>query len=195
MGTSGTRMTTEEFLALPDDGIERWLIDGRVKEFGRKGRTRSASPLRDRFHSRALIRLAKYLDNWLDEQPSPRGQILGGEAGVIISHDPETMVGIDVVYVSANVLERQSATTNLVDGTPTLAVEILSPNDTIGEIHEKIRILLRARVPLVWAINPRTRTVMVHRLDAEPELFNVRQELSGEPQLPGFRVPVARLFE
>jgi hypothetical protein len=37
--------------------------------------------------------------------------------------------------------------------------------------------------------------VMVHRPDAEPELFNIRQELSGEPHLPGFRVPVARLFE
>jgi hypothetical protein len=37
--------------------------------------------------------------------------------------------------------------------------------------------------------------VTVYRPGTEPELFNVRQELSGEPHLPGFRVPVARLFE
>jgi len=29
----------------------------------------------------------------------------------------------------------------------------------------------------------------------EPELFNVTQEISGEPHLPGFRVPIHRLFE
>jgi hypothetical protein len=36
--------------------------------------------------------------------------------------------------------------------------------------------------------------VTVHRPGAEPELFNVRQEISAEPHLPGFRVPVARIF-
>jgi hypothetical protein len=28
-----------------------------------------------------------------------------------------------------------------------------------------------------------------------PVLFDVRQELTAEPHLPGFRVPVRRLFE
>jgi hypothetical protein len=37
--------------------------------------------------------------------------------------------------------------------------------------------------------------VTVHRLNAEPVLFNATQEFSGEPELPGFRTPVARLFE
>jgi len=30
----------------------------------------------------------------------------------------------------------------------------------------------------------------VFRSDAEPELFNVRQDLSAEPHLPGFHVAV-----
>jgi Uma2 family endonuclease len=46
----------------------------------------------------------------------------------------------------------------------------------------------------VWAINPHRRTVTIYRPDEEPEMVNVRQELSGEPHLPGFRVPVAQLF-
>jgi Uma2 family endonuclease len=51
------------------------------------------------------------------------------------------------------------------------------------------------KVPLVWLLDPCKRTVMMHRPDAEPELLNVRRELSGEPHLPDFRVPVTRLFE
>lgn len=188
-------MTTEEFLALPDDGIERWLIDGQVKEFGQKQRNHSVNPMRDRFHSRTMICVGTELELWLRQQLPPRGQALGGEAGVRLSRDPDSTVGIDVVYVSADVIVRQTGETTLIDGVPTLAVEILSPNDTVEEIHEKLASYRQARVPLVWVIDPYNRTVTVHRLDAEPELFNVRQELSGDPQLPGFRVPVARLFE
>jgi Uma2 family endonuclease len=187
MATVATPMTTEEMLALPDNGTERWLIAGELRE--------RPMTVRNRFHSRVMIRTGKFLDNWLDEQPEPRGQVLGGEAGVRLSRDPETTVGIDVVYVSSDVVVRQTDETTLVDGVPTLAVEILSPNDTIEEIDEKMTAHRVAGVPLVWVLDPYDRTVTVYRPDAEPELFNVRQELSGEPHLPGFHVPVARLFE
>lgn len=187
MATVTTPMTTEELLALPDDGMERWLIAGELRE--------RPMTVRNRFHSRAMIRVGKFLDNWLDERPLPRGQILGGEVGVRLSRDPDTTVGVDVVYVSADVIVRQSEETTLIDGVPALVVEILSPNDTIEEIHEKITVYQSAGVPLVWVVHPYDLTVTAYRPEAKPELFNVLQELSGEPHLPGFRVPVARLFE
>ena len=187
MATVATPMTADELLALPDDGMERWLIAGELRE--------RPMTVRNRFHSRAMICVGTELENWRRQSTPPRGQILGGEAGVRLSRDPETMVGIDVVYVSADVIVRQTEETTLIDGVPTLAVEILSPNDTVEEIHEKIMLYQTSGVPLIWIINPYSRMVTVHRPDAEPESFNVRQELSGEPHLPGFRVPVARLFE
>lgn len=187
MATVATPMTTRELLALPENGTDRWLIDGELRE--------RPMTVRNRLHSRVMIRVGKFLDNWLDQQPPPRGQVLGGEAGVRLTRDPDTTVGIDVVYVSAEVAARQTDDTRLIDGVPTLAVEILSPNDTVEDIHEKMAAYRRAGVPLVWVIDPYNRTVTVHRQDSEPELFNVRQELSGEPHLPGFRVPVAQLFE
>ena len=81
------------------------------------------------------------------------------------------------------------------EGPPVLAVEILSPRDSQGEITEKVRIYLAMGVALVWVVDPNFRTVLVHRPEAEPELFNRTQELSGEPHLPGFRILVARIFE
>ncbi|HTU89433.1 MAG TPA: Uma2 family endonuclease [Gemmataceae bacterium] len=187
MATVAAPMTTEELLALPDDGMERWLIEGELRE--------RPMTVRNRFHSRAMIRVGKFLDNWLDEQPPPRGQVLGGEAGVRLSRDPDTTVGVDVVYVSADVIVQQTQEMTLIDGVPTLVVEILSPNDTIEEIHEKITLYQSAGVPLVWVVHPYDRTVTVYRPNVEPDSFNISKELSGEPHLPGFRVPVARLFE
>jgi Uma2 family endonuclease len=99
------------------------------------------------------------------------------------------------VYVSANVVVHQTQESTLIDGVPTLAVEILSPNDTIEEIREKIAVYQSAGVALIWILNPYYRTVTVYRSGAEPDAFNALEELSGEPHLPGFRVPVARLFE
>ncbi len=121
--------------------------------------------------------------------------MLGGEAGVRLLRDPETTVGIDVVYVSAEVVVRQTDDTTLIDGVPTLAVEILSPNDTVEDINEKLALYRRAGVPLVWLIDPYDQTVTVYAAGDQPVLFNINQELSAEPHLPGLRVPVSRLFE
>ena len=181
-----TLMTTEELLALPEDGTERWLDAGELRE--------RPMTIRNRFHSRVLICVGTELELWLRQQPEPRGQVLGGEAGVRLTRDPDTTVGIDVVYVPADVVVRQTEETTLIDGVPTLAVEILSPNDKLEETHEKVALYRRAGVPLVWLLDPYDRTVKVYRPDGEPEMFNAGQELSGEPHLPGFRVPVARLF-
>ena len=77
---------------------------------------------------------------------------------------------------------------------PTVIIEILSPSDVIEDIKEKIDLYQKYRVPLVWVIDPHDRTVTIYRLDSEPELVNVNQELSGSTSLPGFRVKVAELF-
>lgn len=179
-------MTTEEMLALPANGTERWLIRGELRE--------KPMTVRNRVHSRIMARVTHLLEGWLEKQPEPRGEVLCGEAGCRLRREPDTTVGIDVVYVSAEVARRESTDTTLIDGVPTLVVEILSPNDTLAQINEKIDGYLEAGVPLVWAIDPHRRTVQVCRPGTEPESFNVREELSGEPHLPGFRVPVAHLF-
>jgi Uma2 family endonuclease len=186
MATAGTLMTTEELLALPVDGVERWLIRGELRE--------KPMTVRNRFHSRALVLVGQCLLNWLDKQPEPRGQVLGGEAGVRLRRTPDSTVGVDVVYVSAETVAQQTDDTTLIDGVPVLAVEILSPSDTQEEIHEKVGEYLRVGVRIVWVMDPADRTVRVYGPDAGPQLFNEFQELTGDPHLPGFRAPVARLF-
>ncbi len=179
-------MTTEELLALPSNGMDRWLIRGQLRE--------KPMTVRNRVHSRIMAQLAYLLNHWLETQSGPRGEVLCGEAGVRLRRDPDTTVGIDVVYVSADVADRLPSDTKLIDGVPVLAVEILFPSDKQEEINEKIDTYLSAGVPLIWVIDPHRRTVEIIRPTEEPELVNMHQELSAEPHLPGFRMAVAKLF-
>ncbi len=176
-----------EAILLREDGTHRWIIDGQLRE--------SPMTIRNRNHSRITTNLAKLLGYWWDQQPQPRGEILTGEAGVRLSRDPETTVGIDLVYFSAETLQNQPGDTTLAEGVPILAVEILSPSDTHQDVSEKIDLYLNAGVALVWIVDPHHQTVRIHQPVARPTLANVDQELSGEPHLPGFRTPIARIFE
>src|SRR5262245_59705150 len=106
--------TTGELLAMPEDGMDRWLIRGQLRE---KPMTR-----RNRFHSRIMVRIAYLLETWLENQPKPRGEALCGEAGCWLRRDPDTTVGIDVAYFAPDVVKKQTDDTTIVDGAPVLAV-------------------------------------------------------------------------
>lgn len=185
--------TTEELLALPDDGVERWLIRGRLIEKHPNGEC-SDMTRRNRFHSVTEGRVTTALGLWLQTQPLPRGEVVCGEVGFVLSHDPDTTVGIDVAVITAAMADANPDDTTLYDGHPVLAVEILSPYDTQDEVMDKVDDYLASGTPLVWVVEPRHRTVTVYRPDAEPALFNRTQTLTAEPHLPGFSCPVADLF-
>jgi Uma2 family endonuclease len=180
------RMTTDDLLALPDNGMERELIRGELRERRMEWRSRR--------HGRTEARVAYFLGDWLRRGPEPRGEVLDGGAGFRIRRDPDTTVGIDVAYVSAQLSSSTAEEACFVDGAPTLAVEILAPSDQQEWILEKVSEYLVANVPLVWVLEPGFHTVAVYRPGAAPELFNATQEVSGDPHLPGFRVKVADLF-
>jgi Uma2 family endonuclease len=150
--------------------------------------------VRNRWHSKVMASLTARLQYWLDSQPEPRGDVLCGDAGVRLARNPDTTVGVDVVYISAELSARQTGKTTVIEGVPQLVVEILSPSDTFDEINEKIDTYLSAGVPLVWIVEPRRRTVTVYRPQRPAALVVEGQELSGEEVLPCFHVPLEELF-
>jgi Uma2 family endonuclease len=141
-----------------------------------------------------MVAVSAALFAWWRGQPEPRGLVVGGEAGVRLRQTPESTVGVDVAYVGHEVAARRGTDTTLIDGAPVLAVEILSPSDTVEDINEKIDEYLAAGVLVVWVIDPHDRTVMIYRPGARPAMVNDAQELTAEPELPGFRVAVGQLF-
>ena len=188
--TATKLMTAEEFLALPDDGVERWLIRGELRE-----KRDTDMTMRNKVHSITEARVARILGNWVEAQPKPRGEVVCGEAGFLLRHDPDSITaGVDVAIISAAQADRRSPSTSLVEGPALMIAEINSPFDTTEEIAERVEEYLECGVKLVWVINPYSRTVIVHRPNDEPLALDVRDELDGGTDLPGFRCRVSELF-
>jgi Uma2 family endonuclease len=77
---------------------------------------------------------------------------------------------------------------------PNLAVEVLSEGNTPGEMTRKLKEYFLAGVQLVWFVDPARRTVEVFTAPDASTLFAEEQTLDGGAVLPGFTLPLARLF-
>ncbi len=80
-------------------------------------------------------------------------------------------------------------------GAPDLAVEVLSPSDSITETERKLALFLTHGTHLAWMVDPRRKWVRVYRKLGEFELLSGNQHLTGNSVLPGFRLSLHRLFE
>ncbi len=77
---------------------------------------------------------------------------------------------------------------------PDLAVDIISRGDLVYELDAKLLDYRHAKVPLVWVVNPKAKTVQVYH-HGKPKLrLQASDELTGEDVLPGLAVQVAELF-
>jgi Uma2 family endonuclease len=79
--------------------------------------------------------------------------------------------------------------------TADLAVEVLSPNDVVGNLNEKIEDYLTAGFPLIWIVDRLTKTVMIHRKDGSVTKLHENDQITGESALPGFKCAVADLLK
>jgi Uma2 family endonuclease len=79
---------------------------------------------------------------------------------------------------------------------PDLVAEVVSTNDTLFEINQKIVQYQNAGVKLIWIIQPDIQAVQVFRLATGTigETKGSNDELDGEDVLPGFKLAVRNLF-
>jgi len=118
-----------------------------------------------------------------------KGVVLG-ETGFVLTRDPDTVRAPDVAYLMAG----REIVDGFIEGAPDLAVEVVSPSDRPGYVREKVAEWLEAGAGAVWVVNPRERTVAVHVAGREPRLVEEDETLFGDPVLPGFELPLGRLF-
>ena len=77
---------------------------------------------------------------------------------------------------------------------PDLAVEVLSPDDRPGEIHEKVGDWLNAGVRLVWVVDPERRLGHLYRHDGSESHLAEGDAIAGEDVLPGFACRLADIL-
>jgi Uma2 family endonuclease len=77
---------------------------------------------------------------------------------------------------------------------PDLAVEVLSKSNTKREIARKVDEYFASGTSLVWIVDPKTRTVVVHTSPAQSTRLEPGATLDGGSVLSGFRLSVAEIF-
>jgi Uma2 family endonuclease len=81
------------------------------------------------------------------------------------------------------------------EGAPDLAVEIISPNNTFTEIHNKLVEYFENGTRLVWVILPDEECVLVYHQPKPSKLLQVEDNLDGEGLITGFQLPLMELFQ
>ena len=81
------------------------------------------------------------------------------------------------------------------DVVPDVVVEVVSPNDDVDDLLEKIDEYFRADVRLVWVVHPRFALVHVYRSLGDLHALTRKDVLDGGDVLTGFRLQLAELFQ
>lgn len=142
-------------------------------------------------HGRVRTGIAYWLSRYLEEHPI--GFAYTGDAGLILSRDPDTVRAPDAAFLTAERAERE-LDEDFIPFAPDLAVEVVSPSDTYSEVASKVEDWLAAGTRLVWVVDPKRRTVQVCAPLAAPVTLQAADTLTGGEVLPGFSVPVEELF-
>ena len=167
-------LTYEDYAALPDDGKRYELHEGEL----------SVTPSPGRPHQRVLGNLHLILGPHV--RSLGRGELFLSPFDVILTNT--SVVVPDLVYVDDSRLGRVSD--RAVEGSPTLAVEIISPYSRAIDRRRKMALYAAHDVPWYWIVEPDARTIEAYHLDAGVYRLDAMLEgaepraLSPFPELP-----------
>jgi Uma2 family endonuclease len=103
----------------------------------------------------------------------------------------------DVAFVSFDrwPLTRRIPRTEAWEVVPNLAIEVVSRSDSVDYIVDKVAEYFHAGVERVWVVFPSQEQVYVYDSPTSVRILTRTDELSGDPILPHFRLPLMELFE
>lgn len=179
MATTTNLLSWEAFEQLPNDGTHFEIIEGDL----------IALPPPKSGHSIIAANAASLLGP-LQEEGLGRVFV---EAGYKLSENPATWIQPDVSFLR---MERVHATDpdGYFLGAPQLAVKIVSPSETARTLNRKVDILLAAGSLAVWVVYSDERKVRVFLPDGTSRRLVPEDVLTFPEMLPGWQVPVAKLF-
>ena len=180
----GMKLTYDDFVLFPDDGLRHELIDGE----------HYVTPSPNTKHQKIVITLAARIFNWVEEHRA--GKVFVAPFDVVFTEFD--VVEPDVLYMS-NERADEILTDANVRGVPELVVEIGSPSTRRRDETVKRLLYERAGVSEYWVVDPELDIVRVYHRDGER--FARPAELSAEAGdvltttlLPGLALQLVDIF-
>jgi Uma2 family endonuclease len=183
--STATAITPEPIAAaslVPDDMLYE-VVDGQIKE---------------KVVGAREIEIATLLIEFL--APFVRAHRLGkvlGEMIFRINIIKDLQRRPDVAFVSSArwPIKRRVPDTAVWDLVPDLAIEVISPTNAAVDVQTKIHEYFEAGVRSVWVIYPKQKSIHVYASTTQIQGLQLGDELDGGELIPGFRLPLAALFE
>ena len=183
MALTSTRLTADEYFALPPTEQRTQLIDGEIVVTEASVR-----------HQRITGEIFLLLTVWLREHPG------NGEAGIPVNAhlDDHNVFAPDVWWVPEH--SRPARDAKRIVGPPALAVEVRSPSTWRYDVGTKKATYERLGLRELWLVDTGADTVLVYRRSTpEATTFDVALELEADqvlttPLIPGFALDLGALF-
>jgi Uma2 family endonuclease len=144
-------------------------------------------------HGRACALMTRFLDEHAEK--NDLGRVMSNDSFVQTRTNPDTVRGADVCFYSYERLPKGAVPEGLLPVVPDLVVEVRSPSERWVEVYTKVIEYLQAGVRVVVVLDAATTTASVFRTDELQQIVHNGDELTIPEVLPGFAVPVQRLFE
>ena len=182
---TGTRLSIEEFLELPDtfDKRKMELDEGELY----------IMPRPRIGHQFLQYRMLLHTGNYLDGFDDPPAQVLH-DVIVALSLESRTLFSPDLVIILQG--SQAVVTDRMVEGVPDIAVEILS-SDRRRDLVRKRQVYAEASVPEYWIFDPRADTATLLELRDGEYVERAVLDADGiltTPLLPGLAIPLAEVF-
>ena len=179
MGAAKTLMTFEQFEQLPDQPGKRELLKGELIELP------PASMRHNRIAFRLSVRLAAAL-----EAAHARGE--ASELGDVYHEMGYQLAGEGYVQPDASITHAGQSVDEYFVGAPAIAIEVISPSNTVEEMELKTKLYFQFGAREVWRVHSRTRCIVVHLPGRSHEV--TEDETLTTPLLPGLALPVREIL-
>ena len=179
-----SQLTYEDYLQFPDDGKRHEIIEG----------DHYMTPAPKAKHQTAVLNLSLAIGGFVKNHGL--GLVFIAPFDVILSN--ENVIQPDILFVSA--ARAAIVTEDNIQGAPDIVVEILSESTRKKDEVTKRKLYEKFGVQEYWIVDPELEIVKIFKLTEQIygralELSKENSEILTTNFLPGFRLPVSKIFD
>lgn len=180
MVNTGTQLTLEEFLALPEGDVNYEFVDGQAVP--------KVSP--KYFHSTLQAALLLLIRTWC----KGKGRV-GSEWAILLKRQGKDWAPVpNLTYISYERLAKSWKRNEACPAIPELVIEIISPDQTIKEFEDKAKDYFAAGVSRVWVVDPESISIRVFFPDGTSKVYTDTMPIV-DTLLSGLELTTRQIFE